>query len=219
MRPKKPVRSPFVVTAALAVLGVGCGSRIESTPSDGGPGSGCPATEPERGGACVGDVTCSYNPCRTQIATCTAGRWELTAGSCNPPPPSCPDKQPKIGDACSSDAVGWGGCSWADACTGSTVSMICSGARWTSVGPPVPAVKCPAVVPVDGTSCAACLGRWPDRCEYSAGLCGSIPMTTFSSCDATTKVWRNSVTTCNPPPPMDAGPPAEAGPSSDAGPT
>ncbi len=222
MPPRKPVRSPFVVTAALAVLGAGCGSRIESTPSDGGvdgPGSGCPESLPERGSACVGTTTCSYNPCHTQVATCTDGRWALMEGSCNPPPPSCPAAAPAVGDPCGPPNVGFGGCGWADPCDPtSAISLYCDGTRWRASGTPLPSAKCPATLPPDGSSCAACVGRWPDRCEYADGLCGSLPMTTLSSCDPTTKVWRNSVTTCNPPPPIDAGPPAEAGPSSDAGP-
>ncbi|MBL8721931.1 MAG: hypothetical protein JNL79_38460 [Myxococcales bacterium] len=221
MRPRKPFRSPFVVTAALAVLGAGCGSRVESTPTDGGvdgPGPGCPGSLPTRGEACIGTTTCSYNPCGTQVATCTAGRWELMEGSCNPPPPSCPPELPAVGDPCGPANTGFGGCSWADPCGTVRIAMYCDGRQWRGSGAPLPGATCPATLPPDGTSCAACVGRWPDRCEYSAGLCGSIPMTTLSFCDATTKLWRNAVTTCNPPPPpIDAGP-AEAGPSSDAGP-
>lgn len=221
MRQRKPIRSPFVVTAALTILGAGCGSRIESTPGDGGvdgPGPGCPESLPERGGACVGTTTCSYNPCHTQVATCTGGRWELMEGSCNPPPPSCPAKLPAVGDPCGPSGVGFGGCAWADPCspTPATITMYCDGAGWRASGTPLPTAKCPPTLPAEESSCAECVGRWPARCEYVATTAGGLAYPKFAACDPKAKVWHHSV-------PVDAGAPAdatpaEAGPSSDAGP-
>lgn len=212
MRRKKPVRSPFVVTAAFAVLG--CGSRIEGTPSDGGTDggsdtpSGCPATRPSTGAPCVGTLSCSYNPCGTEVATCRDGAWDVMMGSCNPPPPKCPTAAPVDGDACGPENTGWGGCYYPDPCTKTgSISATCSGTRWSVTPKPLPAAACPPVMPAAGESCAACAGRYGD-CAYAAGDCYGTPLSTWAQCDATTKTWRLLPSTCNPPPPMDAGTPA-----------
>jgi len=216
-RAKRSVRSPFVVTlaAAATIVAAGCGARVDGVTSDAGADTQpieCPSSEPSNGGACSGEMSCSYGNCygmATTTAQCRNGEWQVMNLSCNPPPPECPRTEPAVGSACR--YYGPGSCNYPDRClSGAMKSFSCISGTWTSEMAPVLAA-CPTTPPVEGSSCADCAGRYPSTCVYE--WCGSYP-SRESKCDPVTKTWSTRWASCNPPPPdVDGGfGPMETGP-------
>ncbi len=204
------LRAPFVTTFAAAAAVVACGGHVAgsssgSTSSSGsGPTQDCPAVAPAAGDVCnvAADKFCSFGGtgCATTAYQCVQGRFVELQSSCNPPPSGCPTTEPLSGSACfGSGSV----CSYPDACTGmERDTATCSGGTW-SIASASYVAACPAVMPQEGTSCAACATHYPSSCGYNATCVGS-PASFTARCDVTTGLWQISSWSCNPPP--DAGP-------------
>jgi hypothetical protein len=222
---KRRLRAPFVATVAAAATALlpGCGGKAAGEPSSGdggaeaGPEAGpsqCPPTQPTNGSPCSGHLFCGdacgvpYGP-----VECVNGSWVQGAGGCNPPAPlPCPTTEPSPGTSCSNAAGQI--CSYPDECTGMNVAFTCVSGLWQGAGAPDGPVLCPSSVPPQGSSCAACAGRWPSDCNYGPDCNGSPTQTAV--CDGTSGTWNILVSSCNPPPPpIEAGPPDAAvdGPS------
>jgi hypothetical protein len=111
------------------------------------PPEDCPETEPKDGDFCNVDPseTCGYRDCGdapSLTAVCNNYTWEVTALSCNPPPPpeACPAAEPKAGDFCNVDPTET--CGYRD-CNGTdSVRATCEKNTWVvlemSCNPPPP---------------------------------------------------------------------------------
>lgn len=100
MKPKRTLRSPFVMTVTAAALSsVGCGTYNPAPPFDTQQGSDatdvttpnamCPTSVPRAGSPCSTEgLSCDYMPCPPyfESARCTRGEWSIAY--CNPPAPS-----------------------------------------------------------------------------------------------------------------------------------
>lgn len=183
----RSLRASFVVTFAAA-LG-GCGGTVggepnapdagtDAKPEPPGDGStevqpaGCPGAAPTYGEACPSsavslscayDAFCCGNRIGDQIWTCDGAVWQLTQspGTCNPPPPMCPELPPADGSPCASECGLTPSCGWGD-CYGSPTTVgSCSGGVWH-----VSSVSCNPPPPVDAG--AADGGGAGDLCGQSA---------------------------------------------------
>jgi len=116
------LRMPFVVTATVGAVAcggsvTGAGGSAGSEAGGAGTGGGapviqnppsvttvCPTAQPGQGMYCdYSGAPCLYNGCGSTTATCTNNLWELSYGSCNPPPPvetTCPPVEPSGGAYC-----------------------------------------------------------------------------------------------------------------------
>jgi hypothetical protein len=146
MARRPPLRSPFLVTIALAspllAGATGCSGKVQPTPvihgnppasfPDGGDtgDAGCPATQPTGGGPCAvaASAQCSYDTpgecCPGPTYTCMNGTWDVEETSCNPP--ACAPVT--LGQACSaSSACGESACPMG---SGACIPA-CTGGVWT----------------------------------------------------------------------------------------
>lgn len=118
-RRKRSLKQAFIVTVAAAAVGAGgCdgggaffdddGSTVTTNPpmpceEDDSCGEVCPAAQPSQGDPCfdVG-LSCSWgdSACDEKWAECTSEGWQVSYGSCNPPPPECPASEPELGSLC-----------------------------------------------------------------------------------------------------------------------
>lgn len=221
--PRKPIRAPFVVTAA--VMAAACGAQVSSTPTptddtgvtredtelgqdvDLPVETTCPKSQPAIGEACHHATTlyCEYGACGAGSYPvgykCDGSTWQRTGPmtSCNPPP-VCP-AVPYEGAPCT---PGFGPCAYPDLCEArpadapSMQAWGCSGKLEAPTS--TYALKCPATAPKNGDPCN-CAGHYPAACSY--GDCYGKP-TINARCDEKTRTWSVGEATCNPPPP-DAG--------------
>ncbi len=193
---KKRLALPFVATtaASLSLLGLGCGSAVE-TPNQTVAG-GCPAGHvtpfsncSEEGLSCdSGQLDCADFDLG---ATCTEGVWKPNPdySSCNPPPPPC-DGPLTPGGPCYDPGV-----------TCDVGVDACGLARYVTCSPDytfelnqAPPCDCPQVL--QGDSCEV-VGA---SCSAGQDECGQILWATCLGDHAYVVSARGS---CNPPPPDD----------------
>ena len=148
----------------------------------------CPASPPQAGAVCAGDLTCTYGdgPCPEMFAC--LGTW-AQAGEC--PQPACPPGQPSSGEACSSEGQS---CSYDYQCSGAHAT--CQGGAWwiDEYGVGCAAI-CPGEVPQEGAFCDVCC--LPPACTYE--IPGCSPTEAHCRQDGS---WQVGPGDCNPPPPM-----------------
>lgn len=208
-RKKRVVRAAFVVTASLSAIAAaaGCGSEIITNP----PPPDCPEQQPAYDSDCdnEGD-SCSYGPdeCGNEvIATCTDGAWDVQyEGTCNPPPPECPEAEPAHGEACDE----WNSCTYYDEC-GSSYEATCDGATWDvgipdeSCNPPAP---CPVEMPADRSPCYVDDFGY-EECSYEARTaCGVQTVAAECVYDKTGEggyYWQLTAPECTPTEPACSG--------------
>jgi hypothetical protein len=154
-RPKSPLRTPFVVTVASAM--VACG-----------------------GGVAGGDPGIIVNPPAKDHVDPPTHQTDCSNLNVDAP---C-----TTGDSCGK------------LCTGDPEYKCIDGAwQGFAAGCNPPAQSCPATLPADGSSCSGMEGR---TCDYTTST--DCPPET-AACDAKTATWTIAISTCNPPPPVDAG--------------
>jgi hypothetical protein len=190
MLARRTLRASFVVTVASgALVGIGCGSTVVSTP----------------------DAIVNPPPDRPPTADGSPDAvdpWPDVPISTNPPAPdvpdapvaSCPPSAPAQGSAC--DPTLSRVCTYGDCLGRPTTEARCVGGAWEvqeSTCNPPPPEECPTTVPMAG---AACTYVGPG-CTY--GTCPPSS-TTFAMC--VSGRWSVGMASCNPP--IDAGPPPDA---------
>mgnify|MGYP001359263259 CR=1 FL=1 len=195
-RRRRAAPSTLLAVAVLAgpVLAVACSSRqagdpffeVPPEPTFRNPRS-CPS-QPAAGGACDGNIVCTYQPCARDNITrleCTAGKWAVTrtAPCVTPPLPECPSQEPIEGETCKATT---GKCYFPDTCidrprTGSASARAwtCPSGTWRLTTSRYTA-RCPVLAPADGSSCESCGPFYPELCSYRG---------CEAKCDLSTSRW------------------------------
>jgi hypothetical protein len=147
-----------------------------------GPDTACPDTQPTKGGACQGKLSCSYGAdVRTQCrahASCDSGDWAITDPGCTKLH-SCggtvANAACEMGTAaCVKDGYQYCVCS---ACQGNLCGMT---ATWQCHGGPS-AAGCPKLQPNEGQPCSGEL-----KCRYGAcGVAQDTPLDAVCNADGT----------------------------------
>jgi hypothetical protein len=159
-------KPPAVVDGGAGTGGAGAGGGG----AGGGPYVGaCPAALPADGAACAeAGRKCSYGDapraeCRDS-ATCTAGHWAASKGTCAPPSPAadCPASAPAPRAACTRDQQI---CAYPDGRECVCFSGVASKLGWICDAPRNTGGDCPATPPNAGTSCTG-----TPSCTYVCGL-------------------------------------------------
>lgn len=192
--PKKPrkrtLRAAFVATVSVGAAVSGCGEEVITNP----PFVECPNGVPSQGDPCDVEGSCSYtDDCSNTIeASCVDGAFEVEfLGTCNPPPPECPEAPPPVGNDC--DPALDGPCSYelATACGPALVTASCdtseTGFGWTLDVPPCtpPTPACEEYL--DAALCNAdTTCRWlVPGCEDPAGADFAAGCYPIDDCDET----------------------------------
>jgi hypothetical protein len=201
MLPKRTLRASFVVTVTSgALVGIGCGSTVVSTPDASPPDA---IINPPFDGPPIVDVAAD-SPDVLPLPDLG-----------NPPAPdvpdaavtSCPPSAPTPGGAC--DPTLSRVCTYGDCLGRPTTEARCAGGAWEvqeSTCNPPPPEECPTTVPMPG---AACTYVGPG-CNY-----GTCPPSGPYYARCVSGRWAVVQASCNPPPdggvaPSDAGRPPDA---------
>ena len=112
LRPSISLRAAFIVTVAVgaASAATGCEDGVITNPP---PANSCPETMPGHGEGCdVIGLSCGFgvDDCGFELnAECSDTGWQVNGGgSCNPPPPECPETRPELGEECEAQPNTWG---------------------------------------------------------------------------------------------------------------
>lgn len=189
MKRRSPLRPSFVITLA-ATSALGCGASVTINASD-VPDDGAVRDEAVVGDRPVVVETDVRRACPSTLPTagtvCTPG---VDPETCTDPArtmPGCPSG------------------------VGTTVRCDPALGRWQELpvfcNPPPPA-QCPPATPTGGSPCPP--GTYlstPMRCAY--GNCDGVP-TIQATCEGPSARWVVLQSSCNPPPPIDAGFPPDA---------
>jgi hypothetical protein len=204
-RNRKPLRSPFVTTvaiasAALMTVAAGCTSTVAFTDDScdfGDPGctEACPSAKPSHGSACTqnGQSCADYGRCGDGFVTCSAGAWkqEPHRGDCPlPPPDPCPTALPTHGTPCQYDYLRPYTCDgYRDELCDLPVTALCAlDGIWQTdqidCNPPPP-VLCNDIVDSDSCELSGCRWLVPGCGEPTTGFaaCFASEECTDSSCD------------------------------------